>query len=100
MNWKWVLVGILGVLLGLLIAPFEHKRVLASAAPVSTHFQIQAATVDESDGQGQRVPSHEVFLLDTESGEVWQFQGPVTAFNQTKGEAAFIPPKFFRVAVQ
>lgn len=100
MNWKWVIVGALGVFLGLLIAPFEHKTVLASPAPVSAHFEIQSATVDESNHEGGTIPVHEVFMLNTETGEVWQFQGPVTAFNQAKGESAFIPPKFSRIAVE
>ncbi len=46
MNWKWMIGGVLGVFLGLSVSPFEHKTVLASSAPVSTHFVIKDATVD------------------------------------------------------
>jgi len=100
MNWKWIIVGVLGVLLGLSIAPFEQRAVVASVAPVSTHFQIQAVTADESNGQGQRVPVHEAFLLDTESGEVWQFSGAATIFDRNKGEAIPVGPSFVRVPVE
>lgn len=74
MNWKWVIAGVFGVLLGLSIAPFEHKTILASAPPANAHFQMQDATVDESNGEGQVVLVHDVFLLDTESGNVWMYQ--------------------------
>lgn len=100
MNWKLVMAGIFGVLLGLSIAPVEHRTVLASATPASPHFQMQAAMVDESNGQGQRVPVHEIFLLDTESGEVWQFQGATMVFDQSKGEAIPVEPRFFRIPVE
>jgi len=100
MNWKWVISGVLGIFVGLSIAPFAHRSVLASSAPVSTHFQIEAATADESNGQGQRVPVHEAFLLDTESGKVWQFSGASTIFDRKKGEAIPVGPSFIRFPVE
>jgi hypothetical protein len=100
MNWKWMIVGSFGILLGLSIAPLDHRAVSASTTPASIHFQMQPATVDESNGQGQRVPVHELFLLNTESGEIWQFQGATMVLDQNKGEAIPIGPKFSRVPVE
>lgn len=99
MNWKVMIVGILGVLVGLSIAPFEHKNVMASVAPNSANFQIHEATVDESNGQDGRSPVHEAFLLNTQSGEVWRFEGAHYLFDKSKGEAIPVEPKFTRVQV-
>jgi hypothetical protein len=100
MNWKWGVAVALGLLLGLSLTLFQRKTVMASPVPVSTHFELQPATVEESNGQGQRVPVHEVFLLDTESGKVWQFQAAATVFDQSKGQATPIGPKFSSVPVE
>jgi len=99
-NWELVLVGIVGVLVGIAIAPFEQKAARASASQFGGNFQIQAATVDEYTGSGQRTPVHEVFLLNTGTGEVWQFRGAMMGYNQEKGEASQIPAQFSRVAVE
>lgn len=100
MNWKWAAVGILGFTLGMSIAPYEQKTVIASTTSAGMKFQIQAATVDESNGEGHRIPVHEVFLLNTHSGEVWQFQGAAMVFDRNTGEAMPVKPKFSRVEVE
>jgi hypothetical protein len=100
MNWKFMVAAISGLLAGLSIAPFEQRVVIASAAPTNTHFQMQDATVDESNGEGQNVPTHEVFLLDTESGKVWRFQGLVWSRDKDGSAKMIVEPKFFSVAVE
>src|ERR1039458_2757098 len=99
MNWKWMVPAVAGTLAGMLLAPFAHKTVSASVAPVNAHFQIQDATVDESNGQGQDVPAHEVFLLDTESGSVWNFQGLVWAHGPDGKTQLLAEPAFHKVPV-
>jgi hypothetical protein len=98
-NWKFMAVAIFGLLLGLSIAPFEHRTVFASTAPANTRFQMQDATVDEQNGEGQDVPTHEVFLLDTESGTVWKFQGLVWGREKDGSTKVFSEPRFIAVAV-
>ncbi len=61
MNWKWMVSAAAGTLAGMLFAPFAHKTVSAAVAPVSAHFQIQDATVDEPNGQGQKSPRTKSF---------------------------------------
>jgi hypothetical protein len=100
MNWKFMTAVTLGLLLGLLVAPFEHKAVSASAAPANAHFQMQDATVDESNGQGQDVPTHEVFLLDTQSGQVWKFQGLFWGRDKDGATKVFRQPTFLTVTVE
>ncbi len=100
MNWKWMVAVMFGLALGIVIAPFEHKTVLASAVPVNAHFQMQDATVDEPNGLGQDTPVHEVFLLDTESGSVWKFQGIVWVHDKDGQDKMFSEPKFIRIAVE
>lgn len=92
--------AIFGLVLGLLIAPFEHKTVLASIAPANAHFQMQSATVDEPNGEGQDVPRHEVFLMDTESGKVWKFQGLAWGKDKDGTAKVFSPPVFTSIAVE
>ena len=99
MNWKLMAVAMLGLAIGLLAAPFEHRTVLASVAPTNAHFQMQDATVDEPNGEGQDTPRHEVFLLDTESGKVWKFQGLAWGQNKDGTARVFAPPEFIDVAV-
>jgi hypothetical protein len=99
MNWKWMVPAVAGTFAGMLFAPFAQKTVSASVAPVSAHFQIQDATVDEPNGQGQNVPAHEVFLLDTESGTVWQFQGLVWARGANGNDTILAEPSFHKVPV-
>jgi hypothetical protein len=98
MNRKWIVAAALGIVLGIAVAPFTHRAVLA--APASGHLQIEAVTVDESNGNGGRTPTHEVFRVDSDTGRVWQFQGPATVFDKTKGEAQFLGQKFAPVAVE
>lgn len=100
MNWKWMIAAVLGLVIGLLVAPFEHKTVSASAAPVNAHFQMQDATVDEPNGEGQDAPRREVFLLDTESGRVWKFQGLAYGKDKDGITKIFSEPKFFSVVVE
>jgi hypothetical protein len=100
MNWKWVAAAIVGLAVGLSIAPFERKTVFASTALADSHFQMQTATVDESDGAGGVTPVHEVFLLDTESGKVWKFQGLVWTHDKDGPSKLLSEPKFFSVAVE
>jgi hypothetical protein len=100
MNWKWVAAAIVGLAIGLSIASFERRTVFASTAPADAHFQMQAATVDEPDGAGGVAPVHEVFLLDTESGRVWKFQGLVWTHDKDGSSKMFSEPKFFTVAVE
>jgi hypothetical protein len=99
MNWKFMVVGIFGLLAGLSIAPFEHRAVIASAAPIDAHFQILDATADEPNGQGEDVPTHEVFLLDTQSGKVWKFQGLVWGKDKDGTTKVFSEPRFIAVGV-
>jgi hypothetical protein len=99
MNWKLIATGICGLLIGSLIAPFEHKAVIASTAPTSTHFQMQDATVDEPNGEGQDVPRHEVFLLDTESGKVWKFQGLAWGKDKDGTAKLFSEPRFIAIGI-
>ena len=100
MNWKWMVAAILGLAIGLSVAPFEHKAVLASVAPLNAHFQMQDATVEEPNGEGQDVPRHEVFLLDTESGKVWKFQGLAWGKDRDGTTKVFSPPAFVSIAVE
>lgn len=100
MNWKAIIAAVVGFGLGLSIAPFAHRTVSASVAPANAHFQIQDATVDESNGEGQDVPAHEVFLLDTESGKVWKFQGLEWGKDKDGAAKLFREPIFLTVAVE
>ena len=100
MNWKWIIAAVFGVAIGLSIAPFEHKTVLASVAPANAHFQLQSATVDESDSEGQPGTFHDVFLLDTETGNVWEYEGTNYIRDQNKKVETIVPPGFFPVRVQ
>ena len=99
MNWKWMAAAMLGLAIGLLVAPFEHRTVLASVAPANAHFQMQDATVDEPNGEGQDAPRHEVFLLDTESGKVWKFQGLAWGRDKDGTTKVFAAPEFNSVPV-
>ncbi len=89
-----------GIAIGLSVAPFEHKTALASVVPDTTHFEMQPATVDEAAAQAGTVPVHELFLLDTETGAVWQFQPSAIAFDKGRNETMFVAPKFSRVTVE
>jgi hypothetical protein len=100
MNWKWMVAGVIGVLLGLSIAPLQRRSVLASVAPTGAHFQMHDAMVDESNGEGQNIPTHEIFLLDTESGKVWKFQGMVWSKDKNGPGKIFREPTFVTVAVE
>jgi len=100
MNWKWTAAAVLGLAIGLSVAPFEHNTVSASVAPTNAHFQMQSATVDEPNGEGQDVPTHEVFLLDTESGKVWKFQGLVWSHDKDGSVKTIREPTFLTVAVE
>jgi hypothetical protein len=100
MNWKLAVVAILSLAVGLSIAPFEHRTVLASTVPADAHFQIQSATVDEPNSEGQEVITHEVFLLDTDSGKVWKFQGLVWTHDKDGVEKVISSPIFLPVGVE
>ncbi len=100
MNWKFMIAGVFGLLAGLSIAPFEHRAVIASVAPTNAHFQMQDATVDEPNGQGQDAPTREVFLLDTESGKVWKFQGLVWGKDKDGTTKVFSEPRFIAIGVE
>lgn len=100
MNWKLLVASVFGLLAGLSIAPFEHRTVVASTAPTNAHFQMQDAIAEESNGEGQDVPTHEVFLLDTESGNVWKFQGMVWNRDKDGHSKIFTEPTFISIPVQ
>lgn len=100
MNWKWTAAAAFGLVVGILVAPFEHKTVLASVAPINPHFQMQDATVDEPNGEGQDAPRREVFLLDTESGRVWKFQGLAYGRDKDGAMKVFSTPSFVNIAVE
>ena len=100
MNWKWIIAAMFGLAIGLSVAPFEHQTVAASVVSANTHFQMQPATVDEAAAQAGTVPVHELFLLDTETGAVWQFQPLAIAFDKGRNETMFVAPKFSRVTVE
>ena len=100
MNWKWMVAAMLGLAIGLLVAPFEHRTVLASTVPANAHFQMQDAMVDEPNGTGQDVPTHEVFLLNTDSGKVWKFQALVWNPNKDGSVKVIRDPIFLTVAVE
>ncbi len=100
MNWKWIAAMVLGLAIGLSVGHFGHSTVLASVAPANAHFQMQDATVDESNGEGQDAPRHEVFLLDTESGKVWKFQGLAWGRDKDGTVKMFAPPTFTSIAVE
>jgi hypothetical protein len=100
MNWKFMIACTFGLLVGLSIAPFEHRAVIASAAaPTDARFLIQNATADEPNGQGEDVPTHEVFLLDTQSGKVWKFQGLVWGKDKDGTMKVFSEPRFIAIDV-
>jgi len=99
MNRKWIVIAAFGVLIGLAIGPFEHRTVSASVAPANARFQLQDAIAEEPNGEGQDVPTHEVFLLDTESGKVWKFQGLVWGKDKDGQTKVFSEPRFIAVGV-
>jgi hypothetical protein len=86
-----------GTLIGLLFA--HESKTVQAAVPNGSRFQIQAATADESNGQGGNVPTHEVFLLDGDTGKVWQFQGLVWNTDKDGNEHVMVTPMFSPVDV-
>jgi hypothetical protein len=57
------------------VAPRLGGTVQAAPPATGTRYQLQGVMVDESDGRGGTQPIHEAFLVDTEAGRVWSFQG-------------------------
>jgi hypothetical protein len=93
MNWKWMMAGVLGVLLGLSISPFEKRIVMASTPPANARFQIEGVTDEQPDLAGQtitRTTYHTVFLLDTESGHVWRFERLVGSTDKNGSTMGFV----------
>ena len=100
MKPNYLVIAVAGLIMGLLIAPFERKTVLAApAVAASSHFQLQSATVDVAETGQTRVPAHELFLLDSENGKVWQYQGLVTATGPDGSTQLLTEPHFFSVSV-
>ena len=97
---KLILAAVAGLAAGVSIAPFEHKTVLASTTRANAHFQMLEATVDESNAEGQDIPSHEVFLLDTEGGTVWRFQGLQIGRDKDGTTGILAEPVFLPITVQ
>ena len=97
MKLSYLTVGACSLVIGMLFSPLERKTVLA--APESPHFQLHDATIDESDGEAGTVPTHEVFLLNTESGEVWKFQSLQWGKNKDGSLRLFSEPRFFPIPV-
>ena len=108
MNWKLILSVTAALLLGLTLSPFEHGKVSAAVtAPYSTHFQLLSATVDEipANGTGPTLPFgptntvapyHELFLLDTESGKVWEY-APGATVTKPDGSKHYYPSMFIPI---
>jgi|ERR1700733_3628312 len=92
-----------GIRLTLLFAMFSFlifmhgdKAVLAASPDLANgHFQMMAAVVDELNGEGNSIPTHEVFLLDTDAGKVWKFQGTVWTGSNQNGKSKIIYPEMF-----
>jgi hypothetical protein len=96
-KFNYLAVGTCCLVVGLLVSPFERKTIFA--APETSHFQLHDATVDESDGGTGTISTHEVFLLNTESGEVWKFQGLQWGKDKDGAGRIFSEPRFFPVPV-
>ena len=80
--------------------PGDSPVLAASPDLASGHFQMMAAVVDELNGEGTSIPTHEVFLLDTNTGKVWKFQGTVwTSSNQNGKGKIFMPEMFVSIPV-
>lgn len=58
-------------------------------------FQVIPAVVDAGAGQGEGT-THELFLIDTQSGRVWRFQAEGTGKDST-GKIIEVPEGFFPV---
>jgi hypothetical protein len=95
MNWKAIIIT--AILAGLAGSLYTHNPVHASTEPV--RFQIQPAIADEANSLGEAVPYHEVFMIDTESGKVWQFQPAVYQKNPDGSPKLFLPSSFVPVTV-
>lgn len=105
MNWRLIIVAAIGLLLGMALSPFEHGKVSAAVtAPSGAHFQLLSATVDEAAanqngtgfpfGQtGRMFPYHELFLLDTQNGKVWEYASGTTV-TEANGSKVYSPSTF------
>jgi len=73
-----------------------NRPVLAASPDLANgHFQMLAAVVDELNGEGNSIPTHEVFLLDTDTGRVWKFQGTVWTSSNQNGKGKILMPEMF-----
>ena len=97
MKLSYVAVGACSLVVGLLLSPLEKKTVLAASE--SSHFQLHDATIDESDGATGTTPTHEIFLLNTESGQVWKFQALQWGRDKDGTGRIFSKPTFIPVSV-
>jgi hypothetical protein len=79
--------------------PGDRSVLAASPDLASGHFQMMAAVVDELNGEGNSIPTHEVFLLDTDTGKVWKFQGTVWSSNQNGKGKIYMPEMFVSIPV-
>lgn len=84
-----------------LFAFLRGDRAVLAASPdlTSGHFQLMAAVVDELNGEGNSIPTHEVFLLDTDTGRVWKFQGTVWTSNSSGKSKVLMPEMFVSIPI-
>ncbi len=81
------------------IAPAQQKRTVAPAAPPSNQrFQLFSAQVEYKQDNGNDLPEHEVFLLDSQSGRVWRYQSNTTVATD-HGKHEFVQEHFIAVDI-
>lgn len=100
LDWRLTLAAVVGLSVGLSFSLLGHRKVLAAATPTTAHFQLLTAVVDEQpSGSDRLVPYNRVFLLDSESGTVWKYQGGL-AITVSDGSKQYVPASFAPVTVE
>lgn len=98
-KWRYVLVVILGCVL---LAGGQKPTPKPEATEVP-HYQIVAAQVEsQGDQSTTTVTTHEVFMLDTQSGRVWKYSAQNTgkAPQGSPGQTMIFPEAFIMVEVR